>query len=97
VATRILEFRSLVGNFGEKPIAPMNLLLVRQPALTATGAPQSSGEFTADTTLVCVQSDEAVYVAFGTDQEATADDYRIPAGGELFAFVKPGWKASVRA
>lgn len=94
--TRILEFRGLSGPFGERPIMPMNLLTARQPALTASGTAQPSAAFAGETNLVCVQSDEAVYVAFAAYPEATTDDYRIPAGGDLIAFVKPGWKASVR-
>jgi hypothetical protein len=48
--------------------------------------------------MVCVQSDEAVYLAFGTNPTATTNGYRLQAGGEQFFTVDVGksWKVAVR-
>jgi len=96
VATRIIEFLRLDGPFGEKPLVPMKLLNGAQAAITATSTSQQSEAFGDETTMVCVQSDEAIHVAFGDDPEATTDDYRIQAGADLFASVGPGQKVAVR-
>ena len=48
--------------------------------------------------MVLVQSDEAVYVAIGTNPTATVNDYRLQAGGEQYFSIIPGasMKVAVR-
>lgn len=95
MATRIIEYggRSRSTDF---PVVPTRQQLVVQSPITASSSPASSSAFNNGTSLVCVQSDEAVYVAFGSAPTATTSDYRIQAGQEQFFDVAPGHKVSVR-
>jgi hypothetical protein len=95
MATRIIEYGSSASVL---PLVPAVNKVVAQSALTATGTSQQSSAAQAGTAIVLVQSDEAVYVAFGTNPTATTNDYRLQAGGEQFFAVPPGqsWKAAVR-
>jgi len=95
MATRIIEYGGS-DRIDRLPIVPETSQLTVQAALTATTTSAQSAAFANGTGTVCVQSDEAVYVAFGTDPTATTNDYRIPAGSEQFFTVKPGQKVAVR-
>jgi hypothetical protein len=66
--------------------------------LTANGTSQQSSTFNFGTGFVCVQSDEAVYVKFGTNPTATTSSYRLQAGGEqCWSMVgKANYKVAVR-
>lgn len=93
--TRIIEYGGQ-GMSQPFPVVPANQKLVSQAAITATATPASSSAFSGGSGLVLIQSEEAVYVAFGSAPTATVNDYRIQAGGEQFFVVQPGWKVSVR-
>jgi hypothetical protein len=96
MATRILEYVANDPSSIGEPVVPLEN--VQQPALTTSTTPTNSAAFDARTNLICVQSDEAVYVKRGANPTATTDSYRIQAGQEQF-FAVPvgqGWKVSVR-
>jgi hypothetical protein len=97
MATRIIEYQE-VARRDPFPLVPEENKLTAQTAITATGTSAQSSAFAASTRIVCVQSDEAVYVAFGTNPTATANDYRLQAGGENFFAVARGqsWKVAVK-
>ena len=69
-----------------------------QTPITATTTAASSSAFQMHSNMLCINSDEAVYVAFGTAPTATTSDFRVPANGTQFFDVQPGvsWKVSVR-
>lgn len=98
MATRILEFGG-TGLLGSAfPIVPAGQFMTKQAAITATTTSAQSAAVSASTQLVIVQSDEAVYVEFGTNPTATTDSYRLQAGGEQ-SFSVPfnkAWKVAVR-
>jgi outer membrane protease len=94
MATRIIEYGNLVG--GSAAAVPAAQKVVSQAAITATTTPTQSSAFNVGTGIVLVQSDEAVYVAFGSNPTATTNDYRIQAAGEQFFWVGSGNKVSVR-
>jgi hypothetical protein len=98
MATRIIEFLPLDPSAIGAPIVPAGNLVTEQTALTTTTSPTPSAVFDARTGLVCIQSDEAVYVKFGTNPTATVNSYRIQAGQEQFFLVPAGQgqKVSVR-
>jgi len=95
MATRIIEYggRGMASDFA---VVPSNQRTASQAAITATGTSAQSSAFNTGTSIVCVQSDEAVYVLFGSNPTATTNDYRLQAGGEQFFAVSPGWKVAVR-
>jgi hypothetical protein len=95
MATRIIEYGASASVL---PLVPAVNKVTAQSALTATGTSQQSSAVQVGTAIVLVQSDEAVYVAFGTNPTATTNDYRLQAGTEQFFAVPPGqsWKAAVR-
>jgi hypothetical protein len=97
MATRIIEYGGRARH-GDYPVIPASQKLVAQAAITASATPASSSAFDARTSIVCVQSDEAVYISFGASPTATTNDYRIQAAGEQFFEVQPGqsWMVSVR-
>lgn len=93
MATRIIEYAGIVERL---PTVPAARKLVEQSAMTATGTSAKSSAFATATRVVCVQSDEAIYVAFDVDPTATANSYRIQAGGEQFFSVFGGWKVAIK-
>lgn len=95
MATRIIEYggRGRADGFSTVPATQK---VKAQTPITATATPASSSAVDPATGIVCVQSDEAVYVAFGASPTATTSDYRLQAGQEQFFDVAPGWKVSVR-
>jgi hypothetical protein len=97
MATRIIEY---AGDFPShySAIVPADQLVTEQSAITATGTSAQSTAVNADTTFVCVQSDEAVYVKLGSNPTATTNSYRLQAGTEQFFKVAPraSWKVAVR-
>jgi hypothetical protein len=97
MATRIIEYGGRARH-GDFPVIPSSQKLVEQAAITATGTSAASSAFAASTSLVLVQSDEAVYVLFGAAPTATTNSYRIQAGQEQMFEVTPGanWAVAVR-
>ena len=97
MATRIIEYGGQRGNTGF-PVVPAGQKVTAQSALTANGTSQKSAAFNMATSIVCVQSDEAIKVAFGADPTATDNDYKIPAGGEQWFDVSPNasWKVAIK-
>lgn len=95
MATRIIEYAGK-RRTDAFPVVPSTAKVTAQTAITATGASAASGAFNAATNLVCIQSDEAVYVNIGAAPTATVNDYRIQAGGEQWFDVDAGQKAAVR-
>lgn len=93
MATRIIEFEFSARADG-LPVVPRKI--TAQTALTATGTSAQSAAVGLLSRLVLVQSDEAVYVAIGTNPTATTNDYRIVAGGEQFFEIAPSEKVAVR-
>ena len=95
MATRIIEYGG-VDRSDRLQVVPAAQHITSQTALTASGTSAQSATVNAATTVVCVQSDEAVYVATGSNPTATTNDYRIAAGGEQFFTVKASDKVAVR-
>ena len=93
--TRIIEFGGS-DRTDDLPVVPARQYVTAQTALTATATSAQGAIVNAATTLVCVQSDEAVYIRFGSNPTATVNDYRIPAAGEQFFSVGPGDRVAVR-
>jgi hypothetical protein len=93
MATRIIEYGGALTAF---PIVPARQKVVAQSAMTASSSSAASSAFNDATGLVCVQSDEAIKVAFGSSPTATDNDYKIAAGGEQWFDVKPGWKVAIK-
>jgi hypothetical protein len=98
MATRILEYGG-TGRLGSAySVVPDDEFVTVQTPITATSTSAQSAAVNAATAMVLVQSDEAVYVATGTNPTATTSNYRIQAGGEQYFSVVPnaGWKVAVR-
>lgn len=92
--TRIIEFAGAVARTDGLPVYPGTG--TPQPALTATATSAQGAAFASGTSMVLVQSDEAVYIKIGTDPTATTNDIRLPANGEKEFTVLPGEKVAVR-
>lgn len=92
MATRIIEYKAS-GRGDGLPVVPLQV--AAQTPITASGTSQTSAVVSADTSLVCVQSDEAVHVEAGLNPVATASDYKLAAGGEQFFSVAAGYKIAV--
>lgn len=97
MATRIIEYGGGPANRNVAAV-PASQGVTSQSALTATGTSAQSAAVNASTSIVLIQSDETVYVSFGTNPTATTNDYRIQAGGEQYFDVPLGqsWKVAVR-
>lgn len=97
MATRIIEFGG-TGPLHVFPVVPAGQFEAKQAAITATATSAQSAAFNASTGLICVQSDEAVYVEINANPTATTDSYRIQANGEQWFSVPPNasWKVAVR-
>jgi hypothetical protein len=95
MATRIIEYGG-ADRSDRLQAVPASQRVTSQTALTATGTSQQSAAFSVGVSLICVQSDEAVYVLIGSNPTATTNDYRIAAGSEQFFTVKAGDKVAVR-
>jgi hypothetical protein len=80
------------------PTVAADQYILSQTPITATGTSAQSAAVSAGAGLVLVQSDEAVYVALGTNPTATTSDYRLQAGGEQFFSIpyNASWKVAVR-
>jgi len=97
MATRILEYSGSWSGDGYPPCFPSVVNVVQTP-ITASGTSQQSSAFTTGTTLVVVDSDEKVHVAFGASPTATTSYLAIPAGGRAeFNITAPGQKVAVIA
>ena len=96
MATRILEYAD--KPLDDFPVVPARYKVTEQTAMTATGTSAQSSAFNARTRYVCVQSDEQIYTACGSNPTATANSYRIPAGGEQWFEIDPNesWKVAIR-
>jgi predicted transcriptional regulator len=94
MATRIIEYAGLSGL--DRTIVPANLKVLSQTALTATSTSAQSAAFDATTNVVCIDSDEAIKVNFGTNPTATDNDFKVKAGIEQFFEVKPAWKVAIK-
>lgn len=97
MATRIIEYSGPVRMDGFNSV-PAWSQVAKQSPITATTTPASSSAFAMHSNMVCINSDEAVYVAFGTSPTATISDFRVPVNGTQFFDIQPGasWKVSVR-
>lgn len=93
MATRIIEYG---GRDRTDGLAAIPAVVATQAAITATITSAQSAAFNAATNLVCVDSDEAVHVAFGTNPTATTDNFKVAAGDAAFFTVKSGDKVAVR-
>jgi len=95
MATRILEF-SGEWSGGSKPPCYPSVCDVVQTPITASGTSQQSSAFAGSTTLVVIDSDEKVHVAFGSNPTATTSYICIPAGQcKEFNLTSPGQKAAI--
>jgi hypothetical protein len=83
MATRIIEYSCKDRSM---PLIEAPATVAQTP-IVATGTSAQSSAFADSTNVVCVQSDEAVYVKFGENPTATTSDYRIQGGGEQFFHV----------
>jgi hypothetical protein len=95
MATRIIEYGGGPCNVGMQ-LVPVSQRVTAQSAMTATGTSAQSSAFAVATSIVCIQSDEAIKVSFGSSPTATDNDYKIVAGGEQFFDVRPGWKVAIK-
>ena len=96
MATRIIEYGGADRNDG-LPVIPSRQFITAQTPLTATATSAQSAAFNLGTTLVCVQSDEQIYVRVGTaNPTATTSNYRIAAGGEAYFSVNGGDRVALR-
>ena len=93
MATRIIEYESS-GRLDRLPTVPKSAVV--QPAMTATGVSANSIAVGAYTVMVCVQSDEAIFVARGPTPTATTDNIKVWAGSEAFFDVAGGDKVAIR-
>ena len=96
MATRIIEYGG--RSAGDYPVVPADHYVTKQPAMTATASSARSAAFNDATTLVCVQSDEAINCEVdGTaTPTATADSYVINAAAEQWFKVVPGAKVAIK-
>ena len=95
MATRIIEFGG-DDRADDLPIIPYVQYITAQTPLTATGTSAQSAAFDLSTTVVVIDTDEQVYVHFGSNPTATTSHIRIPAGGRAEFSVTPGHKVAVR-
>jgi hypothetical protein len=97
MATRILEYSGYWSGGDNPPCLPSVADVVQSP-LTASGTSQQSAAFATGTTLVVVDSDEKVHVAFGANPTATTSYVAIPAGARAeFNLTGAGQKVAVIA
>mgnify|MGYP000356029460 CR=1 FL=1 len=83
MATRILECAAPSGTSLGLQIVPR--ILLEKATMTATAIAVSSQPIVSlACRLVCVQSDEQIYVRVGQGINATPASYRIPAGSEQY-------------
>ena len=82
---------------GELGLQVVPRVMLEQAAITATATAASSAAISSPTCrLVCVQSDEQIYVKVGSAPTATTNSYRIPAGGEQYFEAGVGDSISIR-
>lgn len=92
MATRIIEYGGTTRTDGMQSV-PLSINI--QAALTATGTSQQSPATSPGTNMICVQSDETIHVARGSNPTATTDNYKIKAGNEQFFDNTPGHKIAI--
>jgi hypothetical protein len=102
MATRIIEYGGS-GHLGVYPVVPAGQFVTKQAAMTATSTSALSAALNAGTSMIVVQSDETIYVEIDPKNPATptatADSYRIQAGGEQFFSIGPslnGCKVAIK-
>jgi len=95
MATRILEYTGSFSGGNHPPCLP-SVADVVQELLTASGTSQQSADFANSTTLVVVDTDEAIHVAFGSNPTATNKYIKIAAGAcKEFNLTGRGQKAAI--
>jgi hypothetical protein len=96
MATRIIEYCSAGNHIHTLVPGPA---IVEQAALTASGTSQQSAAFSARTNVVCIDTDEKIYVRFGENPTATTNSRTIPAGGSMDFHVVggAGLKVAIRS
>jgi hypothetical protein len=92
MATRIIEYCSAGNHIHTLIPGPA---IVEQTPITATTTSAQSAAFSARTNVVCIDSDEKVYVRFGENPTATTSSRVVPAGGSLDFHVTPGTSLKV--
>jgi len=92
MATRIIEYGSAVRR-DELQAIPFGV--VTQAPITASSTSQQSAAFGADTTMICIDTDEAVHEARGTNPTATTSNLKVRAGTYEFFTVNPGQKVAI--
>ena len=95
MATRIIEFGG-DDRPDELPLIPYQQYITAQTPITATATSAQSSAFNAATSLVVIDSDEAVHVHVASNPTATTSHMVCPAGGRLDLSVKAGDKVAVR-
>lgn len=93
MATRIIEHG---GADRTDQLQVIPAAINTQAAATATAVSQQSAVFTAGTNMVCVDSDEAVHVAFGSNPTATTANFKVPANNPQFFTAKAGERVAFR-
>lgn len=97
MATRILEYTGEYSKGDNPPHLPSVCDVVQSP-LTASGVSQQSSAFAVGTTLVVIDTDQKIHVAFGDNPTATTSFLAIPAGGyREFNLTGTGQKVAVIA
>jgi hypothetical protein len=96
MATRIIEYGSR-GLNSDLPVVPANKKVAEQTPITATTTSAQSSAFNTGTTIVTIDSDEDVYVAFGANPTATTSSRKVYAKAPQDFAVDPGMKVAVRS
>jgi hypothetical protein len=77
MATRIIEYGGRMA--GDYPTYPAGQFVKNQTPITASTTHAESAAFDGATKLVIIDSDEDVYVNFGTAPVATTNDQKVYA------------------
>ena len=96
MATRILEYGGNGGLGAGYPVIPADQFVAAQSAMTASSSSAQSAAFNVATSLVIIDSDEAIKVSFGSSPTATDDNIIVYAGTDRAFSVKPGWKVAIK-
>ena len=91
MATRIIECSTRTGGL---PIYPP--VLREQTAMTATGTSAQSAAFGAGTSIVIIDTDEAIHVRIGNDPTAATTSMKLAAATRAEFDVREGEKVAIR-
>lgn len=94
MSTRIIEYGG-AQRVDDLQVIPMELSV--QSPITASASSQQSSAAGAGTNMVCVDTDEAIYVSVGSNPTATSSHKKIAAGDYRFFQIEPGYKIAVLA